>query len=803
MDDAAPLVVDLTGTLAGAYCCRLLAGGGASVLRVEPPGGHPLRRWRAGGVVPDGEDGALFGWLAGGQDAVVVDVDDPGDRSALRAWLGSADAVVWGPGPLTGVGGVGLAEVQEGAGEAVVTALTPFGTLGPWASRPATEFVLQALSGGPALRGSRRWPPMSAGGQHGEWMTGLVGAVATLIGLRRRTLGGGGGLYDVSGLEAVIMTQLFNPITMQSMQGGVSPRRALATVGDVVACADGYVGFAVVNRLQHWLDFCAMVERPDWADDRSLDAVWNRAERSDELNPVIAAWAAERTMSEIVELAGLLRVPAVAVGNGESIPAMAQMAAEGFHEPNPRTGVLQPARPYRYHPPIPGIEGPLPAPGPGAAIRQRPVPVRSPHRRSGPRDQAAAAAPLAGVRVADFTSFWAGPFLAQTLALFGAEVIHVESMSRPDGSRLMLQRPTSTPQWWEWSSYFQATNTSKKGVTIEMGTAEGRDLARRLVAQCDVVIENYSPRVMESWGLGWEEVRSRRADTVMVRMPAFGLSGPWRDRTGFAMTMEQVSGMAWLSGFPEHAPGALFGPCDPGAGLHAAIGLLGALEHRRRTGEGRLVEVPMVLGALNVAGEQVIEYSAYGTVLGREGNRSPAAAPQNCYESSERDETGSPRWVAVSVADDEQWRRLCGVVGVPGWADRLDLAHLAGRRAAHDELDAGLAAWCAGRTVDDIVDSMLTAGVPVAPVVHPWEQLGFPQLAARQFFETVDHPVAGPSRHVSYPFRLPGSAGPVHRGPAPLLGQHNDDVFGGLLGCSAAEIARLRENGVIGDQVPS
>ncbi|MCU1502289.1 MAG: frc 12, partial [Ilumatobacteraceae bacterium] len=412
------------------------------------------------------------------------------------------------------------------------------------------------------------------------------------------------------------------------------------------------------------------------------------------------------------------------------------------------------------------------------------------------------ALPFEGLRVADFTSFWAGPFFAHVLGMFGADVIHVESTSRPDGARLMNHHSPTEPLWWEWSPYFQETNTNKRSLTLDMGSARGRELAHRLVAECDIVVENYSPRVMESWGLGWDDVRALRPDALMVRMPAFGLGGPWRDRTGFAMTMEQVSGMAWLTGFPEHAPGALFGPCDPSAGLHALVGLFAALDARRRTGDGRLIEVPMVANALNVAAEQVIERSAYGVLLQRNGNRGPAAAPQNCYATADPvDDLGQVRWVAIAVADDEQWRGLRGVLGEPAWASSPALDTAPGRHAQHAAIDRELGAWCARHRAHEIVEQLWSAGVPVAPVVHPSEQLGFEQLAARCFFEQVEHPVCGESTHVTFPFRLPGCSGPVHRRPAPTLGQHNDEVLRDVLGLTAAEIHGLRATGVIGEQL--
>jgi crotonobetainyl-CoA:carnitine CoA-transferase CaiB-like acyl-CoA transferase len=267
--------------------------------------------------------------------------------------------------------------------------------------------------------------------------------------------------------------------------------------------------------------------------------------------------------------------------------------------------------------------------------------------------------------------------------------------------------------------------------------------------------------------------------------------------------MEQVSGMAWLCGFPEHAPGALFGPCDPGAGLHALTGLLAAIEHRRQTGEGRLVECPMVANALNVAGEQVIEHSANGVRLDRSGNRGLAAAPQNSYAASDwDDDLDQHRWVSIAVATDEQWRALRAALGEPAWAARPELDTGAGRMAAHDELDGHLAAWCAERKASEIVDELWSAGVPCAVVVHPSENLTMEQLVHRRFFESVEHPVHGSSLIATFPFRLPDDAGPVHRRPAPLLGEHNAEVLGELLGVTDDELARLAASGVIGTAVP-
>src|SRR6185295_9622693 len=199
-------------------------------------------------------------------------------------------------------------------------------------------------------------------------------------------------------------------------------------------------------------------------------------------------------------------------------------------------------------------------------------------------------------------------------------------------------------------------------------------------------------------------VKAIRPDVVMVRMPGFGLDGPWRDNAAFAYVIEDASGLTWLTGHPDQNPIEPYSIGDPNAGIHALNGLLLALEHRRRTGQGVLVEAAMVDAAINVAAEQVIEYSAYGALLERDGNRGPTAAPQNLYRTDEIDEFGRlDCWVAVAVATDEQWVGLCSAVGRPDWATDPALSSAAGRRARHDAIDEHLAAWCEGRTGDDIV----------------------------------------------------------------------------------------------------
>jgi crotonobetainyl-CoA:carnitine CoA-transferase CaiB-like acyl-CoA transferase len=424
------------------------------------------------------------------------------------------------------------------------------------------------------------------------------------------------------------------------------------------------------------------------------------------------------------------------------------------------------------------------------AAAVRPVP-----RAAGTTAAAGARAgrlPLEGVRVFDFTSFWAGPIVGQLLGFFGADVIKVESVQRPDGTRLGTSYGVAGDRPWERAPLFHAVNTGKRGVTLDLTRAEGRDIARRLLQHCDILIENYSARVAEQFGLVEGDLRP---DLIVVRMPAFGLSGPWRDLPGFAQTMEQVSGLAWVTGFPDGPPLIPRGPCDPIGGLHAALATLVAVRDRDRTGLGQMVEAPLVESALNVAAEQIVEWSATGHLLQRHGNHGRFAAPHNVYRC-----LGDDSWVALAVATDRQWQGLRAGLGDPSWASEPELDTVSGRLAAEERIDAELSCWCRRQPADVVVETLWPLGVPVARVVHPRRVIDNPQLWVRGFFEPVEHPVVGSVSLPGFPARLASHPFPLHRSPAPTLGQHNDEVLGGLLGIGPDELTRLAEEGIIGDR---
>lgn len=768
-------VISLAGDLAGGYCGRLLADGGATVVRVEDPTGDPLRRWSHSGSARG--DGALFQFLAAGSTSVVA--AEAAEIPELTTTISAADVILWSPHSAIAraLPPARLGEINSGA---VVTAITDFGLDGPWADRRATELTLQAMSGGPGQRGAPERPPLMAGGRLGEFTAGMFAAVHTAAAL----YGGGAELLDVSVLESLILTTTVHPVSWYTIAGfPMRPLRA-RNLPDIHPTTDGYVGFMVVTG-QQWLDFCSLVDRSDWLEDAELGIMANRFTRRHELMPAIDAWTSERTCADILEIADLLRVPAAIVGTGASIPELEHLVARKAFETNESGGFLQPVLPWRLH----GVD--QPGRGHAPAIGADRLPDWS---RSEPTPKRGR--PFGGLRVADFTANWAGPIVGHLLATLGAEVIHVEGGKRPDAIRNNTCKPMTDPDWPEFSGIFAGTNVGKRSVTVDLSTDEGRKLAGRLVATCDVVLENYSPHVMESWGLGWEQVHELNPHAVMVRMPAYGLDGPWRDRGGYAQTMEMTSGMACATGWPDATPEIPNGPCDPIAGSHATMALILALERVAAGGEGILVEAPMISAALSVAAEVVIERSAYGVDRQRMGNRSTVIAPQGIYPTSEPDPVGlgDRRWVALSVVDDANWRALCTLIERASWADWS----VEQRRERHDEIDAAITKWTSRSTLAEVVEQSAAGGIAVGEVVlgHLVPQLE--QLEHRGFFERIEHAKTGANTHATIPARWSSIAGPVLAGPAPMLGEHDDDVWLAQVGLAEAEYRSLRETGVIG-----
>ena len=789
------VVVDLSSGIAGAYCTKLLADGGAEVIKVESPEGDSLRRWSASGAaIATDQDGALFSFLAGSKQSVVADPDTPADLAMVEGLLASADAVVWSDGSrVAGLDEFSPAAIHGRHTHLVVTAITPFGLDGPWHDRPATEFTLQAWSGGAIGigRGSQDRAPVHVGGRVGDWVSGAYAAAMTLAFRVRALRDGYGELVDLSMLETQILCLTYYPVTYFEMLGRPWRTERRPTVPGVAQASDGLVALGC-GTAQQWHDLCAMSGHDEWIDEHTELTI---TEQSNLHAEELYEWLRDQRVDDVRDLASAFRIPNSPVGDGENVTAMDHFVEREAFTTNARDGFTQPNLPYR----LGGVT--LRKPGAAPRLGEHTGSVRE--RASTPRpapvsDPDPDRLPFSGLRVLDMTTFWAGPSCTHVLGMLGAELIHLESTPRPDGTRLIAGIPATEELWWERSPIFSALNTNKKSLTLDFQTERGRELLRELISTCDVVVENFTPRVIDQLGLDFASVRELRDDLIMVRMPGFGLDGPWRDNPAFAYIIEDASGLSWLTGYPDRNPYEPYSVGDPNAGVHALNALMLALEHRRRTGRGVLVEAAMVDAALNIAAEQVIEHSAYGALLQRAGNHGPTAAPQNLYRCRDVDEFGREDcWVAIAVATDEQWVSLVGAIGWPAWATVAELGDAEGRRARHDTIDEHLAAWCLPLSGDEIVETLWAAEVPVAKVMQPHRQGELPQLQHRHFFEQVGHPVNATASHSTLPVGLTRGPSSFHRSPAPLLGEHNQEILREL-GLGDDEISTLEADGVIG-----
>lgn len=397
--------------------------------------------------------------------------------------------------------------------------------------------------------------------------------------------------------------------------------------------------------------------------------------------------------------------------------------------------------------------------------------------------------PFEGVRVADLTMMWAGPYATRVLAEMGAEVIKIESPSAWDNIRTLIPQP-GVDEPWNSSYYFNDYNRDKKSLTLDLARAQGRAIFLDLVERCDVVIENYRADVLDKLGLGYEVLRARKADIILVSMAGFGKTGPERNQVGFGPIIEQMAGLASMTGYGDDGmpmkTGISYG--DPIAGVAAVGAVALGLIQRRRTGRGTFVDLAQRETMAAMIGEAFVAASLRGEVPRHRGNRHERFAPQGAYPAA-----GDDQWIAISVTCDEEWRSLARVIG----ADDLAGLEAGERRARHDELDERISAWTRGQEPQQAMELLQANGVPAARVLDTDAIHRDPHLEARAFWVELPHPRMHAWKQPTTALRL-AEANPRPRRHAPLFGEHNEEILCGLLGMDAAELAELEADGIIG-----
>lgn len=389
---------------------------------------------------------------------------------------------------------------------------------------------------------------------------------------------------------------------------------------------------------------------------------------------------------------------------------------------------------------------------------------------------------LQGIRVVDFTWLLAGPYATRILADFGAEVIKVQS------------RNTATGAESNTTGYFNTWNRNKLGITLDMTHAEGRELALKLIKVSDVLIENFTPRVMANWGLDYGTLKEEKPELVMVSMSGMGQTGPWKDFAALGPTIQALSGITYLTSFGDTPPAGIgYSYADVLAGLIAALAVLAALDHRTRTGYGQHVDISEYEVMCSLLGPAMLD-CAVNHNLAEPGGNSPdyvPGAPYGCYRC-----LGDDRWCVIAVFNEKDWNALCRVLGNPAWASQKRFSSLSRRQQHAEELDELLARWTADYPPEQVVNMLQRAGVPSGVVNSAVDLANDPQLVAREFFIRIPHAVLGDTRFDSTPIRLSRTPARFCRA-APILGQDNHYVYQDLLGLGDAQLRQYIEEGII------
>ena len=839
-------VLDLT-TGGALLCGRLLADLGAEVIAVEPPVGNPARFLGPFWHDQEGPETSLY-WLAYSHNkrSITVDLGQESGRDIIRRLARSADVLLesFPPDYLSGLR-LGYAELAQDNPRLILTAITPFGQTGPRRHYRATDLTLMALGGSAHLVGEPGRPPLRIGLPQAELHAGAEAAVGTLLALHYRQHTGQGQQVDVAAQTCVAWT-LMNA-THYTALGQTGPGRCgayrMSLPGKrrmIYRCKDGYIstvffggpfGARSCRGLVQWMDEAGMapahmLER-DWEtwDDVYLASLGQDAQAEiQQVEQALEAFFMQFTMQQIYAQAIRRRLLLAPVADPRTILEDPQLAAREFfcsvdHSaletslplPGPfaRCGATPLTLPRRaprlgeHNAEILGQELQCPE----ALIREHtraPAGAAAPAWPTPPLPQATEAPvarrpvpqrkrqPLPDVRILDFTWYGVGPLGTKYLADHGADVLKVESAVHPDGLR-------QAPPWYgaecdlDNSQFFAAYNTSKRSMALNLQTPAARQLVHRLVREwATVVVESFTPGTMARWGLDYATLRGLRPDLIMLSTCMQGQTGPHAHYAGFGNTLAALSGFYHVTGYGDSGPMPVYGAyTDFVACRFAGLVLLAALAYRRRTGIGQYIDLSQYEASLHLLTPSLLDYAANDRLAQRTGNRSHDAAPHGIYRCK-----GEDRWCAIAVTNDHEWQAFCQAIGQPRWTRAARFATHTARRQHADELDKRVEAWTRLLPSFTVMELLQQAGVPAGVVQNGSDLHRDPQLQQRGFFVELDHPRMGRVRYDGPQFHLSASPGALWS-PAPLLGQHTDDVLRDILRLSPGTIAQLRRDGVL------
>jgi len=395
---------------------------------------------------------------------------------------------------------------------------------------------------------------------------------------------------------------------------------------------------------------------------------------------------------------------------------------------------------------------------------------------------------LKGIRVIAFTWVWAGPWMGGVLADMGAEVIKVETRQRLDSQRVV--KITKNPEQGPNQGQFNVTNRGVKSITLNLKQPKGLEIIKKLVKISNVIITNFAPRALPGWGLSYDTLKEIKPDIILVTLPAFGSTGPDKDYLSYGSTLEAVGGLSASFGYPGEVP-VISGPypSDPIGSMYGLVGVLAALNYRKKTGKGQHVDIAQNEGVTSLIPEVIMDEVMNRRTRPRMGNRDDIMAPHGCYPCK-----GHDKWVAIAVDTDKKWHALCRVMGNPDWCKDIKFADQYSRWQNQDELNKLIAGWTRDFTHYEVMRQLQKAGIAAGPSFNIEELINDSHVKNRGIFIEQQHPAAGKTIVYRSPWK---SALTAKNPPAPCLGENNNYVFKELLGISDREITELIETKVI------
>ncbi|MGY4430762.1 crotonobetainyl-CoA:carnitine CoA-transferase CaiB-like acyl-CoA transferase [Bradyrhizobium sp. F1.13.1] len=790
-------VVEIGSSAATSYCARLFADFGAEVQKVERPAGDPLR---SSAPFTPGVHSAWFAFLNFNKSSIIIDADEPDAVMQLRTLIEGCDILLDGRDIESAeCPSIDVAEIRKRHPKLIYLEASWFDREGPYADFVATDSTVRALAGLIKLVGPAEGPPFHAPDFQAGIIAGLWGFIAVTSSALERVHGRAGRSWSLSAFEANLALSEYH--TFETFASGNVMRRIginrfwpFGPPTGIYETKKGWLGVTTGTPTQ-WQAFCDMLGLSELRDNLALVLAEDRLPQTDQIERLFMPKLKARTAQEwFVE--GLKRkIPVIPVPEMSDLLVDPEKRARGAMVPvligeehgltvgSPQRLTLTPPRRGGKVPDLGEQQGVA-----NARTHRSGTAFRFDARVDGDRQ------PLHGIRVIDFTMGWAGPLCTRILADLGADVIKVEAIQYPDWWRGVDRRAAYVDgRMYEKTKRFSILNRNKRGITLDLTRAKGLAIAKRLLADADVAVDNYSVGVMPKLGLGYDVVRTLNPRLVVMSMSAFGVDSLYRDCRAYGSTLEQGSGLPSVIGNPDGPPimsHIAFG--DAVGGLNGCAAALVALVHARITGQGQFIDLAQIECMMPFAAPWSIVHSISGAAPARYGNRHPEFVPHGCFRCA-----GEDNWIMVAATNVGMWQRLANLIGRPDWAADTSLKYVEARRALQEVIEAAIAAWTLNRDADEAMSELQTAKIAAGVARLPTDLLKDRHLGSRAFFQQIDHPFIGLHPQPSMPIRE--GAGPyVIRTAAPTLGQHNREILSGLLCLSDVEIAELLKEGVIG-----